>query len=446
MISLVLRQLRKAWVVQVALVILFASSVVIFILYSAYVARESSSVNTSIEGGIPAGLFVVRTPVPENIPDLSRTSDEALITVWWEGEAKSSLGSIACAFVTEHPAITSLASPGSAVVPKRLAEKFGLAVGDVITIREDNRETPLRVLEIHDGTPLGLNFDFGGRVLVFTGATQQSTAFLYRQVHSDRNRVLFQLRSMHPGSVIEDSASSQSAARALVKNNYAGIIQAQTSLVLFITLAFLTAKMLSFLDGRRTTAILKAVGLRNGEVAGVIAADALLAPTVGVALGVLLGWMALRVLAQQGTGLLFTGGIAVGAVACVLPAVLVGTVVPARLAQVATVIALLFQRSIPLFHDKVDNISKHWPQLEEHLAKGIRFLKLDTSGGDFEGILFRKLGDTVKRGEVVAYATSWWGLKVREYVAPIDGIVAYYQRETGFIGIGSADQPDVEDS
>jgi hypothetical protein len=311
-----------------------------------------------------------------------------------------------------------------------------LSKGDIITIRHENLETQLKVYDIHDGSPFGLGFSFGDRVLVFTSQVQQSTAFLYQQVTNDRSRALHHIRLLHPASQIVDSASDQSTARNLVKNNYAGVTQAQVSLVLFVTLAFLTAKVLSFLDSRKTLAILKAMGLRNTEVAGVIAAEALVAPTAGVILGVALGWVALVALERQGTGLVFTGSTALSAFFTVVPAMLVGTFVPTRFAQIATVIALLFQRSVPMYYETVDNTSKRWPQLDEYIAKGTRFLKLDTSGGVFEGIVFRQLGDTVKRGEVIAYATSWWGLKVREYVAPVDGTVVLFQPDTGFIGIG----------
>lgn len=435
MINLVLRQLRKTWVVQVALVILFACTIVIFMFYSAYTARERSSVSRSIEGGVPSGLFLAKSAVPESVPT-TWGGDVALIAIWQERTVPSNIGRIPCALFTEDPSIASLAQPGSAIVPRRLAERLDIRIDDTITLLDNNREVQLRVHEIHDGSPFGLDYDFGDRVLVFTGEAQKGTSFLYKEVARRQYPSVYYVKELHPDSQIVDSASDQSTARNLVKNNYAGVTQAQVSLVLFITLAFLTAKVLSFLDSRKTLAILKAMGLRNTEVAGVIAAEALVAPTVGVVLGVALGWVALVALERQGTGLVISGAIAVSAVVTVLPAMLVGTLVPTRFAQIATVIALLFQRSVPLYYETVDDTSKRWPQLDEYIAKGTRFLKLDTSDGVFEGIVFRQLGDTVKRGEVIAYATSWWGLKVREYVAPVDGTVVLFQPDTGFIGIG----------
>ena len=189
------------------------------------------------------------------------------------------------------------------------------------------------------------------------------------------------------------------------------------------------------MDGRKTLAILKAMGLKNNEVAGVMVTESLVAPIVGIILGVMLGWGALVVMAHNGTGLIFTWTIVLSAIGSIMPALLVGTFIPSRFAQVATVIALMLERSIPLFCDRVKTISQLYPQLEEHRAKGVHFLKLDIIDGVFDGFIFRHQGDTVKRGEVIAHGSTWWGLKFREYVAPIDGTVMLFQKDTGFIGI-----------
>ena len=118
-----------------------------------------------------------------------------------------------------------------------------------------------------------------------------------------------------------------------------------------------------------------------------------------------------------------------------MPALLVGTLIPSRLAQVATVITLMLERSIPLFCDRVKTINQKYPQLDEHRARGVHFLKLEMVDGVFDGFIFRHQGDTVKRGEVIAHGSTWWGIKFREYVAPVDGVVILFQQDTGFIGI-----------
>jgi len=214
---------------------------------------------------------------------------------------------------------------------------------------------------------------------------------------------------------------------------------AQVSLIGFLTVAFLTAKILSFLDGRRTLAILKATGLKNNEVAAVIAAEALLAPIIGSFVGLLSGWVVLNALTQQGLGLSLTPAIALSSVTSTLPAILLGIAVPSRFAQLATVVELLYERSIPLFRERIKTVTRPIPALDAFISQGAHFLKLEMVDGEFEGIVFRGFGDAVKEGEVIAHGTSWWGLKATEYVAPLDGVIVHFQEETGVVGVGPAE-------
>jgi len=208
------------------------------------------------------------------------------------------------------------------------------------------------------------------------------------------------------------------------------------TLVVFITVAFLTAKILSFMNGRKSLAILKSMGLKNKEVAAVIAVEALLAPLLGIVVGIVSGSLLLKALEQSGTGLSFVPAVAFGAVASIAPAAALGILVPSRFSQIATVLELLFERAVPLFHERSATVDNRLPGLDAYMAKGTKFIKLNIVEGDFEGVIFRQLGDEVKPGEVIAQGTSWWGLKVKSYVAPLAGIIVYFQQETGYIGIG----------
>lgn len=434
--KLVIRMFRKSWLVQAALIIVLASAVTVLMIYGAYIKREGADLAANIESRITDwGTILAVAPEPENSPNASGMYYVSLLASWSESVVQSNVGDIPCAFFNTDPSIHSLGMPGTAYVPLKIALKLGIASGDEISLRQAGVVNSL-VAEVYESSFFGLGYDFGDRLLVFTGLPEQSTSFLYRRTSNTVDAAKRNIKQLHPNSQMIDDSIDQDMGSSLINNNYAGVTQAQMSLVIFITIAFLTAKVLSFLDGRRTLAILKATGLKNSEVAAVISAEALLAPVVGVSGGVLTGYGVLHVLTQRGTGLVYTPAIALSAAAWVLPAILLGAVVPSRFAQVATVVELLFQRSIPLFHERVQTIARRFPAIEAYAAQGIHFLKLEMVDGNFDGIVFRKLGDAVKQGEVIAHGTSWWGLKVTEYAAPVDGLVVYFQKETGFIGIG----------
>lgn len=435
------RQLRKVWIVQTTVIILFAAAVVALMLYSSYLARESARMVNRVESRIPNGFLLVDVTIPEDLPRLEayHLAAVSLTAAWRDSLAQTNLGSLPCTLFANTLPIHTLVVPGTAAIHANLARKLNVQIGDLMTLHEGGRQYEVNVVNIYEVSPFSFGFSFGERLLVYTGEEQKNTSFLYEQGRFEKTVAINYLKRLHPLAEVQDNQTEQSLGGMIVNSSYRGVTQLQIALVMFITLAFLTSRMLSFMDGRKTLAILKTAGLKSKEVAGYIAAEALFTPILGTALGLVTGCLALRVLAQRGTGLALSTSVLVAAVSGVIPAMLVGVFVPSRLARVATVIELLFGRSIPLYHDTVTSITRRYPVLEQYIARGAHFVKLESVDGQFEGIIFRQLGDTVKRGEVIAHGTSWWGLKVTEYVSPLDGFIVYYQQETGVIGIGPED-------
>lgn len=435
MLKLVYKQFAKAWVVQVTLVVLFASAIMIMMIYSAYVSRESMSISATVQSRIPQGYFLATVPSAKKVSGLPKSGYISLVAAWRDEIASTNLGRLPCVFLADDPSLTSFAPPGSAAVHRDLAAKLRIEIGDKITILSSNREINVNVIEIYDNTLVALGYGFGERVLVFTGEAEDSTSFFYQQTHSSDYLARYHINQAHPDCQLEDSSSDQGVGVLLVQSKYSEMLRAQISLITFIALGFLTAKMLSFLDGRKTIAMLKALGLRNNEVAKAIAAEALISPSLGIAVGIMVGWGLLKVLERQGTGLSFSPLYAINAASALVPAVVIGVIIPGRFSQVGTVVDLLFHRSIPLFYERVTTIEKRFPQLDELIAQGLCFLSLDTVEGKFGGFVFRKLGDSVKQGEVVAYDVTWWGLKVKTYTSPVNGTITVFQQDTGLIGI-----------
>ena len=249
-----------------------------------------------------------------------------------------------------------------------------------------------------------------------------------------------------PKSTIIDSTSDVSLGSLVSKSTAAVASQSKMSLVFFVAVAFLTAKVLGFMDNRRVLAILKAIGLKHGEVARFMFFDAIVAPLAGAIAGGLIGRFVLTWFESRGTGLSFTTAILFQAITALIPAIAVGVYVPSRFAKMASVNELALERSVPLFYEKVEGLTRRLPGLDHYIAQGIHFIKLDMVEGSFDGYIFRRLGDEVRKGEVLASDTSWWGLKSREYLAPISGTVVFQELRSGVIGVGPAETAEMVQS
>lgn len=102
-----------------------------------------------------------------------------------------------------------------------------------------------------------------------------------------------------------------------------------------------------------------------------------------------------------------------------------------------TVNEMMFERPIAMIRETSSSLRRRLPQLEALTNRGAHFIQLDTIDGHFDGFIFRKLGDQVRAGEVIALTVWWWGIKTKEYVSPVNGTIVYFQREAGIIGIGT---------
>jgi len=424
----------KQWLVQIALVTLIATAVSVLIIYGAYINRESTSVASSVLSVVAEGQYLVKTPPTIELPDPTRMYSASLLAAWHESAVPSSLGELPCVFMIEGSSLRAISTRGTALFSKKLAERFGLAEGDMVFFRQAGKDIKLSAI-IYSDTEITFGYNFGDRVLVFTDDPPAPTRFLYRHTSGNANSVRLQLRGLHPSGEIQDSSFAHSSGIELVRNTYAGMARAKFSLVVFITVAFLTAKILSFMDNRRTLGILKSMGLRNNQVAVVIGAESVIAPILGVVCGVLLAKGLFIVFAQQSLRLVFTTELAFWSIVTLFPAIAFGVYVPSRLSGLATTLELLFHRSIPLVYEKVKSVGRRIPAVDAYVAQGVHFLKLDMVEGEFNGIIFRHLGEEVKEGEIIAHSTSWWGLKVKQYIAPVAGVIVYFQKDTGYIGI-----------
>lgn len=435
---IVWRFFRKSWQVQLAISVLLTSAIVIFALYGAYIERQSILLGVRLSIPLPEGIYLVEVRQPQAGPNPPipfrgyRSPPVEYLGGWSLTSVSTSLGEVPAAVLDEEAARYLSLPQGSVLLPRALAEARGASVGDSVLLRLGNHAFTAQVAGLHEDPLLGNRM-----VTEAVGALlPDQSVFIYTPVPGERPEDVARYMSrLYPGETVSTHTRGQALARGIIASSYSPGNRARLELMSFITLAFLSAALFSFLERRRLLAILKAMGLKSREMAGIIAGEGLLAPIIGAVAGssisaALLWWMN-----RAGSGIGLSLPIILVSVAGIIPATIIGIAIPARFAQVASVNQLLFERPIPLMMSSVNGLRRRWPSLEPMMAQGVKFIKLDVVQGYFEGFIFRHEGDMVKEGEVLALGNEWWGLRVKEYLAPATGRIVFFNEESGFYGI-----------
>jgi len=436
--------IKKSWGVQLAVILLIASGVAVLSIYASYMVREAKDINTRVKNNTPAGFYVVNEPQPRLNVDVNahpNARDYRFVGSWHYDNTPTSLGTLPITYLDlTYGDISWAPRTGVAAIHSNLADRLGISVGDLITLNRQSGPVSVEVTDVYTQTPFYHGIDFGEAIVVRTGDVEQNTHFLYTKTGGFRvsdSQVMNSLKLWHTrNSVVFPAHEDNSFGNLVVQSNYSVISQARLTLLMFICLAFLTAKLLGYLDNRRMLAILKALGLKQGQIALAISIESMITPLCGAVAGGAFSVVLLHTLNRTGYNISFSLHMVVTAMLSIFPAVFLGVFVPARLAQVSTVNELLFERPASMFREKTTSLRKRHPALDPYTDRGVHFLRFETVDGAFDGFIFRKLGDKVQAGEVLGIQSSWWGMKTREYVAPISGTVVYYESHTGIVGIG----------
>lgn len=452
MSSLIWRIFKKGWLVQITLTLLLASAVALFAIYNAYIARESQVMVGRMQNTNPPGYFLVTDDVPRANEPLSGSNSRMVTFVagWFEAVTPSNLGDLPVTYLDLTLGNLGMApEANSAAVHENVARRLGISLGDeLILYPRGAASVSVRVTDVYSDRPFRSEVDFGESIVVRTGAAQRNSHFLYRQIPGITTReaiIRSALAGIHSrGSSIRLMNEDDPMASQFVQSSYNVIVQAKMTLVLFLAMAFLTAKLLAYMDNRRILAILKTLGLRRNQVAATTSGESLLAPLAGSLLGGVASVIVLRMISQSGFDMPLSTASLVSSMLIVFPAVALGVLVPARLAQVSTVNELLLERPAPLIRDRTTSASQRYPAMDGLQARGVSILKLETIQGHFDGFIFRRLGDRVQAGEVIALQHSWWGLKTKEYASPIDGVIVYFEEYTGMIGVAPGEMSHEE--
>ena len=442
MSKLIWRLFKKGFVVQIALTVLLTAAVALFAVYNSYIAGEINAVSGRIENNTTTtGLYRVIDSATQANKNLSTNASLSryylFIAAWYDTVTPSSVGHLPITYLdTTHG--TLRLGAGVAAIHQNIAARLGVTVGDGITLYIQNQATDIKVTDVYSTTPFNSGIDFGESILVHTGEAQQNKHFLYQDNYGRMTRntqARGSLTSIHSRGSVMRALGNDPMGAMIVRSNYVTVTQSKFILLLFVALAFLTAKLLSYMDTRRVFAILKALGLHRRQMSAIILGEAMLSPVLGAIFGGALAILILRTLNNSGYNMPISLASVLSAMIMVFPAVAVGALVPARLAQVSTVNELLFERQVPLIRERKDRVARRYPSLEHLTNRGVRLLRINMCEGLFDGFIFHALGSQVQAGEVIALERDWWGLKTVEYVSLIAGTIVYFEDLTGMIGI-----------
>lgn len=269
--------------------------------------------------------------------------------------------------------------------------------------------------------------------LGWLGETADSTLITYPEAAYS---TLLRRLSGNQGVRIVRFSELVHSAGYLVSSMYAGGNVALLLGIIFLAIGVAVFALLIFLDSRTELAILKTLGLKAGEAAGLLWVEFAIAITAGL----LLGW---AVLYQLAAHLSFPLTVAWPLLRFGLYFVTISYIlalyIPTRLARVATVNELLLKRPILLWTKTIPIVSGRRPAYEDMLSRGWSCLELDREDDKFSVSIMPELGSIVREGELLAWQPIWFGLAEKRYLAPHAGIVQVIDPVRGLIAISKLD-------
>jgi len=241
--------LRKSLPIGLAVAALFATSLVILLIYNSYVDRASRSFEQSMTARIPENYFLVKFTVPT--PHRHVGPAAVLVSAWDEENVETSLGVLPAALFSDVSHIARHIPPNSAVIHPYLARRYDISEGDVITATIDGEEHTLTIARIYTDYSLTQGYDFGERLLIYAGSElEKYHNILYQGLSKDPRVARSQLIATYGRHYITERADELKAGATGVQRRLNALNSAKLSLVLFIAVAFLTAKMMAFLENR----------------------------------------------------------------------------------------------------------------------------------------------------------------------------------------------------
>lgn len=250
---------------------------------------------------------------------------------------------------------------------------------------------------------------------------------------NDFSRFIDRMESIYPESNLVFGQSPQELWKSLM-----GAVQSPSYWVimlvfLFLSIAVLTISLMTFFERKRELAVLKAIGVSNGQVGFAVFSEYFLSGLTGYVSGIVIVFVVTRIFWGEDTG-----------IAIMLPQLflryglytlaffILAVLYPILIVRIASVNQLLFSRSIPLVvkqHTCILNPSADWKQ--EMQENNVYMHKLVVADGKLLSSLLKYPEETVKKGEVVAIMTSHAGFYYQEWLSPCDAEIVSFDVNNG---------------
>ncbi|MGE5654986.1 MAG: ABC transporter permease [Bacillota bacterium] len=213
---------------------------------------------------------------------------------------------------------------------------------------------------------------------------------------------------------------------------------------LFMGVGVLTISLITFLERRHELAVLKTIGIANQQIAAMLALE----QAIPAALGMGIGYLLARIFGGDAAYAQLAGaswrGLVVRGIVQTSAVVFVAAFLPTLTARVATVNQLLYARVIPVVQLVISELQHQYTWLvEREREEGVRFLRLDVSDGLLMCFLLKRVGETVKQGEVIASQQSFLGLVNKEWRSPINGRITEFNPVSGYLTIAAVSEQSV---
>ncbi len=335
-----------------------------------------------------------------------------------------------------------LTKSGQILLPQPLAESKQIKIGDQVTLATLDRsygayqEAPFTVVGTINPSyelvqPLALRDD----LYALRGKAAPNRFLIQKYSDCELGYLVEWMETVFPQATLLSANTPRTLGQRIVADMYQPGRQVLAMVYLFMGIGVLSITLITFLERRRELAVLKTLGVSNGQTALVLGFEQALSGVLG--LGV--GYALIKVIGQQ---LAWMGqipsttlrGLLLQGVVLTVLVLALSAWFPTLTAKVATVNQLLFSRTIPIVTETFDRLMRPYPWLvEREQQEGVRILRLDVVDGQLEGIQLKSTGDRVKRGEVVATQATFFGLKYREWCSPVDGQIIDYNSASGYM-------------
>ena len=325
------------------------------------------------------------------------------------------------------------------LLPASYASRAALSIGEAITVVERwqvsgktrGAEYEYSIVGIYDDT------DWLFRPALATSRSVEryvdrigSNAVLIQilpaeRTYSSLEDVVRYMRKLYPMDLMLSGRTALELGAAVMRQRNASSMNVMFMFRLFLYISVQTVVLLDYQRRRKEFASLKSIGMSLGQIISMYAAEYAVAGGLALAasFALYLGLHNTLPWLQQLTSGEITAA-AWHAVAYSWAFLFATLVFPLLVVCIASVSELLFAKTVPLYRtftnhlDRATSDDVHYEQ-----ENNVRLLRIPV-GSDAEGVMvFKSIGDMVKRGESIALQESWLGYVTREWQAWCDGTI-----------------------